>query len=155
MSRVIIAFVIAPPVPLLLPAFALLVTGGARADLLLHTFLVSLYAYLPALVFGLPLYLMAQKKAWLGWWQMVLAGCLIGVVSALLVFAGIAAFFSIANGHPVPMSGDTMTILVPMMASGFLYGGLSGIVFALIVRRSLRSHSAVQSDARHEPVARG
>ena len=43
----------------------------------------ALFAYPAAIVFGIPLFMLFRRRAWLQWWQVALGGILVAAVSVL------------------------------------------------------------------------
>ncbi len=148
MVRAIIAFVVSPPIPVLLFKLPYLFIDGPRPELSLAALSPALYAYPAAMMLGIPLYLFARRRNWLRWWQIILFACLVGVIAAMLVFTLVTAFFSVAGGRAVPMSSDTIAVLTAMAWSGLWQGALSGIAFAFIVCAHMGSNRAPHRDGR-------
>jgi ABC-type tungstate transport system substrate-binding protein len=126
--RLIVAFLVAPFAG---PIIGLVVGSNAPTIsyslIFLYWFtytsigILRYFAWIPALVISIPVYLLMRRKGWLGWWQLVLMW---GVAQALPAVA--AAFI---------LPDSSVFIL-----TSFVEGALGGAVFWIIAGPMNLSH---------------
>ena len=97
LARIALGFIIGPAVGLLLlglvwcplsssnPSDSFSACWGGGAVVFMVAGLGALFAYPAAIVFGVPLFLIFRRRAWLRWWQFGLGGVLVGALWVLVV----------------------------------------------------------------------
>lgn len=142
MRRAVVGFLVAPVVGVAATTFAIL-----PSDLHGLWWIYLLYgtaiAYLSALVFGLPAYLLMKRVTTLHWWQVIVAGALCSLP------------FWLVSEYPYTTAyfrNQAMTNLALYVSCG----AIAGLVFWFITRRPAPSNSTPHTDARassvlHEP----
>jgi hypothetical protein len=142
MRRAVIGFLVAPVVGVAVSTLAVL-PSEFYGLWWVYLLVGSAIAYLSALVFGLPAYLLMKRVMRLQWWQVIVAGALCGLP------------FWLVSEYPYTTAyfrNQGMTNLALYVASG----AIAGLVFWLITRGAAPSNSTPHTDARassvlHEP----
>jgi ABC-type glycerol-3-phosphate transport system permease component len=85
-----LGFLIAPPVSVLLPVMLFAIgshkqSGNENGELVL-LFIPITIAYMSALFFGVPLYMLLKRLGWLRFWQVIAASVLCGAPFAIFDF---------------------------------------------------------------------
>jgi hypothetical protein len=134
MPRAAIGFLVAPVIGVALSTLVALPTEF-YALWWIYLLVGSAIAYISALVFGLPAYLLMKRATVLQWWQVAVAGGLCGLP------------FWFVSEYPYTTAyfrNQGMTNLALYVASGVI----AGLVFWLITRGRAPSNSTVERDAR-------
>src|ERR671914_31534 len=134
MRRAVIGFLVAPVVGVAVSTLVVL-PSEVYGIWWIYLLAGSGIAYLSALLFGLPAYLLMKRVMRLRWWQVISAGALCGLP------------FWLVSEYPYTTAyfrAQAMTNLALYVASG----AIAGFVFWVITRRPAPSNSTPQTDAR-------
>jgi hypothetical protein len=138
MQRAVIGFLVAPVVGVAASTLAILLPEFYGLWWI-YLLVGSAIAYLSALVFGLPAYLLMKRVTRLHWWQVIAAGSVCGLP------------FWLVSEYPYTTAyfrNQAMTNLALYVASG----AIAGLVFWLITRGPAPSNSTLHTDARASSV---
>lgn len=126
MFRLFAAFAVAPIVPVLLLAPVIALIYQSLSAVGPYLFVAVVYGYPAIALFGLPLFALYRKKQWNEWWQILLAGALVGILVPALLISGLALQGS--GG----LSGQFVASALGMSAVGSGLGAGSGLAFWFI-----------------------
>jgi len=143
--RVSLGFLLAP-VSALTCAAALICAGPFNQHEALSTFALcfpgtsfilsgfgSLLAYPVALVLGVPAFMVLRARAWLDWWQVGLAGLLVGMIGATVLP------LAMPPGRP---HWETVAALMPLCSAVGVVAGMLFWVMAVWRNRTLTAGSS-------------
>lgn len=128
MNRVLLAFLVAPLVPLLV--LGLVDFAGSSSvhnpfgNAGLFAIIMFLYVYPTTAILGLPVFLLFRRKGWLQWWRVLAAGLCIGVTPSLLSLL-------------LPLIADVraqevLATWLPFAALGAGFGAIAALAFRAI-----------------------
>ena|SRR5688572_28986251 len=138
MARPVLGFVLAPIVGV---AVSLAVVFGREVLVVWWVYLLvgGAVAYVSALLFGLPAYLLMKRRGKLRAWQIVLIGALCGLPFWVISeFPFASAYFR---------NQGLQNLILYLIA-----GGTAGLVFWAITRPSAPSNSALLTDTAASPL---
>ena len=130
MWRTLIGFILSPAAPLLIAVPYGAIVGSVNEHLAFTLALILFYGYPLAVVFGIPMYFALRKLGWLGWWQISLAGIVIGEIIPLTLLLTFLLSKVDTDSH---LLSDFMTLL----GMGAAFGGVSGLIFWLVAKAKL------------------
>lgn len=128
MNRILLAFLVAPLVPLLVLGLVDLAGSsgvqGRSGNAGLFAIIMFLYVYPTTAVLGLPVFLLFSRRGWFQWWRVLVGGICIGVAPSLLSL--LLPLFADVRMHEV------MATLLPFAALGAAFGALGALAFRAI-----------------------
>jgi len=128
MNRFILAFLVAPIVPLLV--LGLIDIAGSSGvhpqsgNGGLFALIMFLYVYPTTAILGLPVFLLFRRRGWYQWWRVLVGGVCIGVAPSLLSL--LLALFVDMRMH------ELMTTWIRFAALGAAFGAVGALAFRAI-----------------------
>jgi hypothetical protein len=128
MKRIVLAFLVAPLVPVLLLALVDLIGSSGAASHsgngALFALVVFVFVYPATAILGIPVYLYFRRKGWHQWWRVLLGGACIGLAPG--VFSGFLALFADVR------IGETLAMLLPFAGLAAAFGAVGALAFRVI-----------------------
>lgn len=143
----------------LVPVFVASILGSPSKLNAIYISYVFVVALTHAVVLGLPLFLIADRKGWVNWLSCILVGFVIGGVPAGVLFwpSSNADFVSI-DGVPVTVDGVTtlagwIIYLGGIVVKFGILGAAGGLGFWLVVKWDSKDRQRSVGDANAAPLA--
>jgi zinc transporter ZupT len=128
MKRIVLAFLVAPLVPLLLLALVDVIGSpeGSRhsENGTLFAIIVFLYVYPATAMLGIPVFLLFRRKGWYEWWRALIGGVCIGIAPSLLSL--LLVVFVETNAR------ELVATVVPFAGLGAAFGAIGALAFRAI-----------------------
>lgn len=128
MKRFILAFLVAPIVPLLV--LGLIDIAGSSGvsrhsgNAGLFAVIMFLYVYPTTAILGLPVFLLFRRRGWYQWWRVLVGGVCIGVAPSLLSL--LLVLFVDVGMH------ELMATWLPFAGLGAAFGAIGALAFRAI-----------------------
>jgi len=133
-ARLVLAFIMAPILPLCILAAA----EHFRAGTITFLWLQALIAYLITLLLGTPAFFILRRKGWLQWWAFVCVSFgIVAIPTLILLYFSLSSYSNYTQGtaelvsnHRITMAGFTWLASATVSSGGL--GAIGGIVFWII-----------------------